>query len=140
LANLRDLARRLRQEADDIPENVNETTTQVALDLVRELADTTPVDTTEALSNWQIGLGRPVAAAIGPRVPGNFGNTRLPSVRATVAAAREALRTRRPGQSIFVSNVAAHIVSLNAGSSAQAPAGFVEVAVIRARESNGRQN
>lgn len=135
MATLRQLAARLRKEADRIPEEINETTKDTAVALVAALANETPVDTSEATSNWQLAVGNRPSTAIPAYSPGNFGNTRAASIAATIRAAESAVQSRKPGSPIYVSNLADHIVPLNEGTSAQAPAGFVDAAVIRVRES-----
>jgi len=103
--------------------------------MVRELALATPVDTSQALSNWIVGIGVKDPSFITPWVPGLGGSTQNASVAETVAAAKVMLTGRKFGTRIFVSNSAPYIRKLNAGSSRQAPAGFVEGAIMKARIS-----
>ena len=55
------------------------------------------------------------------------------SARAAYEAGKAVLRTKRIGDTVYISNLAEHIVYLNQGSSTQAPAGFVEQAIMVAK-------
>ncbi len=109
-----------------------------AVRALRAVAFATPGDTGEARSNWRIGIGAPTRAVIPPYAPGKnigtseranagaaiaAGNARIASVSATSAG----LKT-----SIYLTNSTRHIGLLNSGSSAQAPAGFVEGGILSA--------
>lgn len=131
---LLDLAKGLDKLSTNIEKAASDKAAFIALELVAELADVTPVDTSKALSNWQIGLGAPVQNEIDARYPGSKGSTELISEDATVIAARVTLKAKKPGQKIYISNLADYIVELDGGSSLQEPAGFVKRACDRARE------
>lgn len=133
MASLLDLAKRLERREKELSKIGSDRAVSVAVDLVTMLATDTPVDTSEAISNWQVGITTPVTSDIPPYMPGFMGSTYSYSRNATIAAAKRILQAKRPGQPIFVSNLAAHIVKLNEGSSRQAPAGFVQAAVMKAR-------
>ena len=131
--SLLDLAARLDKTATRLNKAASDKAAFIALSLVEELADVTPVDTSKALSNWQVGLGQPVQSEIEARYFGSKGSTELISEDATVIAARIALRAKKPGQKIYISNLAKYIVDLDGGSSLQEPAGFVKRAADNAR-------
>lgn len=110
----------------------------VTMAIVGDLVRVTPVDTSQALSNWQVSINAPVAAAIPPYVPGEAGSSRAASGAEAVQVARATLSRKQPGQSIYISNVLPYIVPLNNGSSRQQPAGFVERALLIGRRvANG---
>lgn len=131
---LLDLAERLEKKQKSLAKAASNLAAFVALSLTEELADVTPVDTSKAISNWQIGLGSPVAAEREPHYFGKKGSTELISEDATVIAARIALKGKRPGQKIYLSNTAKYIKDLDRGSSLQEPAGFVGRACDNARD------
>jgi hypothetical protein len=133
VATLNDLAKRMRKKADEVPEMANKLAIKAATHIVENLAEVTPVDTTLALSNWQIQLNTPVTGTIPARVLGSQGSSYLASATQTVEAAKDELKTKKPGQPIYLSNVVRYIVYLNDGSSTQAPKGFVERAVLIGR-------
>lgn len=130
---LLDLAKDIERRERELAKANSERAVSFAQQIVIELANDTPVDTSEALSNWQVQIGAPVATDIPPWMPGIQGSTFVYSRNATIAAAKRNLAGKKPGQSIFISNLAAHIIELNQGSSRQAPAGFIEAAILRAR-------
>lgn len=104
-----------------------------ALAIVRDLTVHTPVDTTRALSNWIVSIGQRDPSYIDPWVPGFAGSTKAASAAEVMALARLILKSRKPGQPIYISNNAPYIRRLNEGYSKQEPAGFVERAVIVGR-------
>lgn len=130
---LLDLAKDIERREKELAKANSQRAVSFAQQIVIELATDTPVDTTEAISNWQVALNAPVATDIPPWMPGFNGSTYNYSRNATIAAAKRNLQGKTPGQSIFISNLAAHIIELNQGSSRQAPAGFIEAAILRAR-------
>lgn len=119
--NLGDLAVKMRSRA----ERIETLASDVAVAATKEMLDyflvVTPVLTTEAVSNWQVTLGRPSAVPIGPYSAGN----RTVSAGRARDEALEALAAKTPGVPIYLSNTAAHIVDLDRGSSAQFSGGFV---------------
>lgn len=130
MPNLSDLARRLTLLAGNGPDGVSERANAaaifVATQIVVDLVQSTPVDESTALSNWQVGLGDRPAVPLPAYVPGHAGSSRAASIAETIAAATRILREKRPGESVWISNVLPYIRKLNDGSSSQAPAGFVE--------------
>lgn len=131
--NLKDLAKRMRALADDVPTVASKAAVKVAETIVNDLAHVTPVDTSQAISNWQVKLESPADTPIGPHYPGEKGSTYSASASQTIEDAEVVLKNKKPGQSIYISNVLRYIGRLNEGSSAQAPAGFVERAVLIGR-------
>lgn len=135
MADLRDLAFQMKALADKLPTAGSELATRVAIEIVTALVRTTPVDTSEALSNWQVTLGSPGASRIPPYVKGKEGSTEEISAERTILEAVAILKTKQPGQSIWIQNVLPYIRVLNDGSSHQAPAGFVERAQLIGRKT-----
>jgi hypothetical protein len=131
--SLLDLAKDIERLDKTAQKTASNLAVSFAEQIVIELATETPVDTSEAISNWQVSIGRRVDTDLPPWMPGMQGSTYTYSRNATIAAAKRNLRGKKPGQSIFISNLAAHIIELNQGSSRQAPAGFIEAAILRAR-------
>lgn len=135
-SNLGQFARNINRTADRLPRAVSAVVTAVGRAVSYEVIDRTPVDTGEARSNWLPSLGVPIRGTIAPYTPypkGSKGNGRGVGERANAQAAKlrvdGALKARQPGQTFIVQNNVEHIGLLNAGSSAQAPALFVELAV-----------
>lgn len=97
-----------------------------------QLVNTTPVDTSQALSNWQVVMGdanevEPIPA----HEPGRMGSTQAESAEVAVAAGSVALQEfTESGVPIHIMNVLDYIVGLDQGNSRQAPNGFVDAAMI----------
>lgn len=123
----------MRKLAADVPDVANRTAVKVAETIINDLAHVTPVDTSQAISNWQLGIDDRPDSPIGPHFPGERGSTYSASASETIAEAEAKLKNKQPGQTIYISNVLRYIGRLNEGSSTQAPAGFVERAVLLGR-------
>lgn len=133
MATLLDLAARLEAKAKDVPKLASNRAIAAAKVLVDTVVWRTPVDTSKALSNWQVTLTAPAYNTIPPHAPGYHGYTQFQSAQAAIAAVERVLSTKKPGQTIFISNNVHYIRKLNNGFSRQAPAGFVEASVLVAR-------
>jgi hypothetical protein len=130
---LADLANRMQTLAERVPLSGNRVAVQVATALEQQLVVETPVDTSKALSNWQVATGEQPQAPIPPYFAGLQGSTRASSAEAAINAANAALRAKKPGSSVWVSNLLPYIQRLNQGWSKQAPAGYVDAAIIKAQ-------
>ena len=127
---------------------VSKVSDETAIAVVKELAESTPVDTSKAISNWQVKINKEITTPIEAHVPGMQGSTRDQSVNVTVAAAYAALAQKQsivgriltkffktaPKREIHIGNVLPYISRLNEGYSNQAPSGFVERAVMVGRQ------
>ena len=133
MGNLLDLANRLDRIGPQVEEAVNERKKDVALALVSELVWVTPVDTSKALSNWQVDTEGFLLDSIDAHFPGEKGSTQRASALEAIAAAKRELEHARPGKALLIFNNVPYIRRLNEGYSAQAPAGFVEKAIVVAR-------
>jgi hypothetical protein len=131
--SLRDLARKLNKAADRTETVASEIAVEFAYQIEFSLVYDTPVDTSNALSNWQVNLTSPAADEIGPYRLGSRGSTQSASASTALAEARTELQRKKPGQPIYLSNLVDYIRKLNEGSSAQAPPGFIEAAILRAK-------
>lgn len=135
-SNLRQFAARMNRSADRLPRAVNAVKQAAGRAITVHLIDSTPVDTGEARSNWIVSLGVPIRGTIAPYVPypkfskGNGqGIAETANAERAKARAEGPLKAVRPGQSLVIQNNVEYIGLLNAGSSTQAPALFVEMAV-----------
>lgn len=126
-----DLQVRIEARVDALTKNLSVLTRNTTRAIINRLAIATPVDTGEAVSNWQVSLAGPQTAHLPPYVPGEKGSTRIDNQRAMLRAARAIIPGFfvAKGQILYIGNGAPHIEKLNQGSSSQAPAGFVESAI-----------
>lgn len=127
---LQDLSKSMRKRADSLDNLASDIAIAGVEAMLRELVEVTPVDTSEALSNWQVNLNNPAADALPPYSPGQSGSTRRSSSDKTIAEGLEELQYKKAGQPIFLSNLAPHIADLDRGSSRQFAGGFVSRALI----------
>lgn len=123
----------MRKRADGMDDLGSNLAKAGTLAMLEEMVEVTPVDTTEALSNWQVNLNNPPADELPPHSPGHKGSTRGVSADKTLADGRAELQYKKPGQPIFLSNLAGHIGELDDGSSTQFPGGFIPRALIAFR-------
>ena len=87
----------------------------------------TPVDTGRARANWLVAIGAP-----------NMAVTESTDVNAALSQGRIMAQSYRLGQGgIFITNNVPYIGLLDAGSSAQAPAGMTAAAILAARRHFG---
>lgn len=133
MATLLELAERMDRLAARVTPVGNDAAKKAALTILGDLVYGTPVDTSKALSNWQVTLNAPAAGSIGPYHPGEHGSTYTASADAAFQAGKAVIEAKKPGQKLYISNNLPYIGVLNDGSSAQAPAGFVERAVLLGR-------
>ena len=130
---LRRLASNLESLTDQLGEGANELKQKVATAILRDLLENVPVDTTAALSNFQVSLQTPRLSEIGARIPGKQGSTREASLAATETEALRVIAGSSAGEVIYITNTVDYLKYLNDGSSTQAPAGFIERSVLIGR-------
>jgi len=126
-------AKLMQDRVNDLPNNVNEVKKEVAGSILSTAALTTPVDTGAAVSSWEASNGAPLPQSNNPHAPGRHGSTRNENVRATIAKGNQVIAQAAPGTPIHITNGIEYIGDLNNGTSKQAPAGFVESAILVGR-------
>jgi hypothetical protein len=132
VASFSQFGKNMKRRASDAERNVDKVIREVALIADRELVLQTPVDTGRARSNWIVTIGRPSTEVISPYSPGSKGSSGSENANAAIAQGSLVIAQRRSGEDISISNNVPYIGLLNQGSSAQAPAQFVQAAVQRA--------
>jgi hypothetical protein len=115
----------MRQRAKDLPERISQANRAGAEAVLRDWLDVMPVDTSEAISNTQIGIVERPVVIRPPFFRGRKGSTRSESAERALTIGLEALSAKQPGQTIFTSNTARHIGELDRGSSMQFAGGFL---------------
>lgn len=111
MATFRSLAKRMRKIEKDIPIKVNRLAQQTANDIliVVTSAGVTKVDTSEAVSNWTIGVGSKDSGTRGPFVKGRAGSTAAASRAQVRAVGRIKILQKKPNQAIHISNSVEHL-------------------------------
>jgi hypothetical protein len=133
MRNLNDLANDFVSMANSLDKFASEIAVKATIEIIRDLVNITPVDTSQAISNWQISLNNKTSEIIKPYVPGYRGSTKRASADEVIAKAISILKTKTPGQSIWIQNNLPYIRRLNDGYSRQAPAGYVERSLLIGR-------
>ena len=125
---LTDLGKKLNTLADNLPTNASTLVKKVAEDVHTHVVVYTPVKTGKARSNWLVTLREDSSDVIPTHgVEG--------SISTTLNEGRSVIQNAKKGDSIHIVNNVDYIGELNEGSSTQAPAGFVQSAVVSAVES-----
>lgn len=134
MASLRDFSRRMRVRADQIGVDTTRAVRRVAIAADQAVVSGTPVDTGRAKSNWIVQLGSPADEIIGPYSPGEAGSTEAQNTQAALDQAEAVISRYQSGQDveIHITNNLPYIQRLNDGYSDQAPANFVEEAILEA--------
>lgn len=132
--SLLDLAIAMEAKITKIEKEANQTAIRTAIAVVSDLSYNTPVDTSQALSNWQVSLDNPISGTIGPHIPGHFGSTQFASAQQTIQAAIAVLMRKKPGQAIYIVNNLDYIVDLDNGTISRQPGAFTARALIIGRK------
>lgn len=133
MASFGDFGKNMKRAANTVQQNADRIVRKCALALDAALVMATPVDTGRARSNWQVSLDTPVTGTVEPYSPGKDGSTSGPNAQAAIDQGKATIGSYKGGganSSINITNNLAYIGKLNEGHSAQAPAGFVEKAVM----------
>lgn len=130
MSSLRQLAENMRKLARELPLRANVLSMNVSIAILNDLIRVTPVDTSAAISNWQVGLDVMPTGVIQPYFAGFRGSTVSQSSSATLENGLGTIHFKQPGQSVHITNNLDYIIKLNDGSSKQAPANFVERSVL----------
>lgn len=124
------LSSAMRRIGGLVEQNTIKKTKITAETTIRTLVETTPVDTTEAVSNWQLTINQPATDVIPPYTPGKKGSSAVSSRLITNTVALRVLQDyKRTDQTILITNPTPYIDELNKGRSNQAPPGFIEEAI-----------
>lgn len=81
---LLDLAVSLERRVDELDKKASEAAVKIALTVLGDLVYVTPVDTSQALSNWQVSVGATPSGSIPPYFPGEQGSTQKASAQAAL--------------------------------------------------------
>jgi hypothetical protein len=124
----------MKKIGENLVANVDAGWRATALAIDQAVVTSTPVDTGRARSNWRAGVGANPGGVVPAASPGVGGSTAAESASQAIDDAT-AVIGGADGDIIYISNNLPYIQALNDGSSAQAPAGFVELAVQAGQEA-----
>ena len=135
MLDLSQLANVIDKYADNLDKNCDILVRNATIGIIQNLVVSTPIDVGTAESNWQVSVGGTVVTFIPSWDPGSHGSTASSVRHATIDQAKRALASYKFGTSLSIVNNAPYLQRLNEGSSSQAPAGFVEEAILKGMES-----
>lgn len=130
MTSLRQFADKMRKLDSELPQQLNSLVIRAAIRIFDDLATVTPVDTSKAVSNWQVSINIPVGTEVNAHISGERGSTYSESLQITLERGLPIIQGKQPGEVLYISNLVDYIEDLNNGSSRQAPANFVERAVL----------
>lgn len=130
MANLDALKQRMIDVSARLHQEASRCAIETAGKIHQRLVEVTPVDTTNAVSNWDLTLFFPSLDEHEPYFPGFLGSTATMSRGATLREGLAELKVKKPGEPIFISNNVDYIKDLNHGTSPQASPGFVQSAIL----------
>lgn len=114
-----DASRTLRADANKLKQDVSKYA-------IQRLIYETPVDTSKALSNWQVGLSVGSTLQLPAYFIGESGTTQNISAVTALGAAYQQIARAKYGTPLVLYNNVNYIIKLNAGSSPQADANYVD--------------
>ena len=117
MASLEELEKRIQRFAAALPQNASNIVAKAAIASLQSVVIENPVDTGRSRGNYFISINSATEA---------FEESRRNSIGPGVAVANSI----KPDDNLHLTNNTSYINKLNEGSSAQAPAGFIEAAVI----------
>jgi uncharacterized protein CbrC (UPF0167 family) len=125
-ASLGDFGRHMRSHvARKVESETARFIADAAVEVVRDVASSTPIRTGQAQANWLTAIGKQFSYYIANAGANNAWYD-------SMQWAQNALQTVKYNDVIHITNNVPYIVKLNQGSSTQAPALFVQMAVLRA--------
>lgn len=128
--DLRRFAIRINDIGQGVETNAVKMVKTVALAVDASVVIGTPVDTGRARSNWVAEINQPAQGVREPYAQGAEGSTGGQNAQRAIEQAKATIAGYKIDQAIHITNNLPYIGKLNEGHSAQAPAGFVQTAVL----------
>ena len=124
MANFTQFIRNIQRRGGQVEDGVDRIVKAAALEIDAAVVQATPVDTGRARSNWIVQINR---AATGQVTSSSFDRSGQGAITQGMGVIRSF--NVRNDSSIHITNNTPYIGDLNNGTSAQAPANFVQQAV-----------
>lgn len=102
---------------------------EVALKMLDTLVNSTPVDTSKALSNWQASIDTPIDTPRNAIAEGSRGSTKSQSAAIAYALGEIQIEKFKLNQAIHITNNLEYIEGLNNGTISKQPGLFVEKSI-----------
>ena len=116
-------AKRIQARARQVETGASRMVRALSLIINQVIIFETPVDTGHAVANWQVGISEPITKEIDEEDPSGI---------STIQRNASIINQAPPHKDIILSNNVPYIHKLNEGSSSQAPAQFVQMAIATA--------
>lgn len=127
-----DFEKRMRAIGQQVVDGANRVKKETAIAILAGLVQIQPKDTGEATAGWKIGVGQLDASPVA-FIRGIKGSSGQANADIALARGKTAVEAAQPGQPVHVGNIVPWVHYNNAGNSRQAPAGYVENEVTKAR-------
>ena len=124
MPNFKQFIANLDKRGQELEDNVGKAVRAVALEIDSAVVQSTPVDTGRARSNWIVQINSSATGEVSSGSIDRSGQGALSRGRSTIAGFKAG-----KDRSIHITNNVPYIGDLNNGTSAQAPANFVQAAV-----------
>lgn len=124
--SLSELAAAFRSAERALEKDVNSIAIKAGTELAFRLIYETPVDTSQALSNWQVGFALPTSSRIPAYKEGQHGSTKEYSAAKAYMKALSLIKQKKPRIDLILSNNLPYIHKLNLGGSPQQSAFYIE--------------
>jgi len=134
MVSLKTFSARITRRGQAVERNATAYVKKAAGLIIEDVVTNTPIDKGTAKSNWQAAVNERAQGIIPAYVPGEHGSTAESNNNITISKAKEAIAKYRHGGTIHLTNNLPYIGILNDGHSDQAPAGFIQLALLRGRE------
>ena len=121
MASLLTLSKRMEKLNRELPRKVNDIAKRVSKEVLKTIAEEAPVDTSQAISNFQIGFGEANFTNLPPHYPGRAGSTREASLAETITVGNINIDGKLPGVPLHISNGLPYIVDINTPGGSSRP-------------------
>ena len=136
---MKTLNSQLKRFDKDIKKRINRFKINFAKTILLLLVERTPVDTSKALSNWIVGLGKQNSRKIEAHATGVDGSTQSISAGVTISLGGAIIQRAKVGEIVYITNNVDYIELLNMGYSTQAERHYIEHCVTDAVEQMKRE-
>lgn len=132
MGDLNDFSSFMLNVAKNVPNEVDKVVQATGKAVLKSVTDSTPIDTGAAVSNWQASQdgGTGVIDPLSPGVKGSTAQENRDAAYSQGVAQIDEYHTTDGVGTLHVANAVTYIEDLNNGTSRQAPAGFVDTAVL----------
>lgn len=136
---MKTLNSQLKRFDKDIKKRINRFKINFAKTILLLLVERTPVDTSNALSNWIVGLGKQSSRKIEAYKIGVSGSTQSISAGVTMSLGGAIIQRAKVGEIVYITNNVDYIELLNMGYSSQAERDYIQHCVADAVEQMKRE-